>query len=360
VSDTSSSVAPRESIHAANPGLTVGRSILDCVGRTPMVGLSRLTRGLSAEILVKLEWFSPSGSLKDRIYLRMIDKAEERGELQAGMTILECSTGNAGIACSMIAAVKGYPCIIVMPEGMSEERKKIMRAYGATLVFTPGGESDVDLALFKLEEIRLQAPARYWVPSQFDNGDNPTAHYESTGPEIWAQTGGRVDAYVATQGTGGALTGVGKFLRERKPDVALFAVEPAECPLLSRGEWGQHQIEGIGDGFVPRNLDLSLLNGIVTTTSEEAMDMARRLAREEGIFCGISSGGNVAAAIKLAKLFPSLNTIVTMICDTGQRYFTTALCGAEKHIDVPDREHPIDSYTKESLDRYQSHWQIID
>ena len=187
------------------------KSILDTIGCTPLVRLNRVAREVEPEILVKLEYFSPSGSLKDRIYLNMIEKAERRGDLRKGMTVLECSTGNAGIACSFISAVKGYPCIIVMPEGMSEERKKIDMAYGAEMVYTPGGESDVDLAIAKLEEIRSTAPERYWVPSQFDNPDNIQAHYKTTGPEIWEQTRGRLDAYVGTQGTGGQLTGIGRF-----------------------------------------------------------------------------------------------------------------------------------------------------
>ena len=336
------------------------RSILDVIGRTPLVRLNHVVAGVEPEILVKLEFFSPSGSLKDRIYLNMIEKAERRGELKKGMTILECSTGNAGIACSFVAAVKGYPCIIVMPEGMSEERKKMDVAYGTQMVYTAGGESDVDLALVKLDEIRRQEPAKYWVPSQFDNPDNIKAHFKTTGPEIWEQTRGKIDAYVGTQGTGGQLTGIGRYLRKKHRKVKLYAGEPAECPLLSRRQWGEHKIEGIGDGFVPRDLDLSLLSGIVTITSDEAIEMARRLAREEGIFCGISSGANVAAAIKVANRHPRMKRIVTMICDTGQRYFSTELCGSPKHVESPEREHPMDAYTREQLDRYQSTWEIID
>jgi len=342
-----------------NNNRRAAESILDLIGRTPSVKLQRVPAGSSAEIIAKLEYFSPSGSLKDRIYYAMISEAERRGDLRPGMTILECSTGNAGIACSFVAAVKGYRCVIVMPEGMSEERRKLDQAYGAELVFTPGGESDVDLALARLAEIRAGDPGRYWVPAQFDNPDNVEAHYRTTGPELWEQMEGRIDAYVATQGTGGALTGIGRYLRERIPSVELFAVEPAECPLLSRRRWGAHSIEGIGDGFVPRVLALSQLTGIVTTTSEEALRMARRLAREEGIFCGISSGSNVAAALKLAQARPHLKRVATLINDSGQRYFSTALCGEEKHVEIPEREHPIDPYTVEQLDRYQSHWVLI-
>jgi cysteine synthase A len=336
-------------------------SIFSAIGRTPMVQLNRVpaAAGVKAKILVKVEYFSPSGSLKDRIYWNMFERAERRGALKRGMTVLECSTGNAGIGCSFVSAVKGYPCIIVMPEGMSEERKKLDVAYGARMVYTPGGESDVDLALEKLESIRRQNPKQYFVPAQFENPDNIDAHVRTTGPEIWEQTGGRIDAFIMTQGTGGTLTGVGRYIRKRKKALRLFAIEPAECPLLSRRQWGPHGIEGIGDGFVPKNLDVSMLNGIVTTTTGESMEMARRLAREEGIFCGVSSGANVAGAIKLAKAHPKLKMIVTLICDTGQRYFSTELCGNPKHVEIPERDHPMDPYTTKQLDRYQKEWEII-
>jgi cysteine synthase A len=334
-------------------------SIADAVGRTPLVRLNRVTAGLAPAIYVKVEWYGATGSLKDRIYLHMFERAEARGLLRPGMRVLECSTGNAGIACAWVAAVKGYPCTIVMPEGMSEERKKIMRAYGAELIFTPGGESDVDLALRRLEEIRAAAPATYWVPGQFDNPDNVEAHVQTTGPEIWEQMRGRVGAFVDAQGSGGTLTGVGRYLRSRDSSVRLYAVEPAECALLARRAWGHHGIEGIGDGFVPRNLDVSLLTGVITTTTEESVAAARALAASEGIFCGISSGCNVAAAMKLARRHPTLPSIVTVINDTGQRYFTTPLCGEAKVVDIPEREHPLDAFTVEQLDRYQGGWEIL-
>lgn len=334
-------------------------SIAAAVGRTPLVQLNRVTTGVKPPLYIKLEWYGASGSLKDRIYLHMFERAEARGELKAGMRVLECSTGNAGIACAFVAAVKGYSCTIVMPEGMSDERKKIMRAYGAQLVFTPGGESDVDLSLKRLQEIRSADPTGYWVPGQFDNADNVEAHYRTTGPEVWEQTGRIVGAFVASQGSGGTLTGVGRYLRERDKRVRLYAVEPDECALLARRQWGPHGIEGIGDGFIPDNLDVSLLSGVITTTTKESLVMARRLASEEGIFCGISTGCNVAAALKLAARHPELPSIVTMANDTGQRYFTTALCGEDKHVDVPEREHPMDAKTEADLDRYQSSWEIL-
>jgi cysteine synthase len=340
----------------------IANSIFETIGRTPLVRLNRIPKslGVGCEILGKLEYFSPSGSLKDRIYFNMFTQAEKRGELKQGMTVLECSTGNAGIGCSFVSAVKGYPCIIVMPEGMSEERKLLDIAYGTKMVYTPGGESDVDLALQKLEEIRSKDPGKYWVPAQFDNHDNIEAHFNTTGPEIWEQTDGKFEAFLATQGTGGTLTGVGRYFRQYNKSVKLFAVEPAECPLLSKRSWGPHGIEGIGDGFVPENLDVSLLNGIITTTTKESIQMAKRMASEEGIFCGISSGSNIVAAIKLAKCHPEIKRIVTMINDTGQRYFSTPLCGVEKHVEIPEREHDMDARTKRELDKYQSAWEIIE
>jgi cysteine synthase A len=334
-------------------------SIAHAVGRTPLVRLNRVTAGLTPPVFLKLEWYGATGSLKDRIYLHMFERAEQRGDLRPGMRVLECSTGNAGIACAFVAAMKGYPCTIVMPEGMSDERKKIMRAYGAELVFTPGGESDVDLALQRLAELRAAAPSTTWVPGQFDNPDNVEAHYTTTGPEIWEQCGGRVGAFVDAQGSGGTLSGVGRFLRERDRAVRLYAVEPAECALLARREWGPHGIEGIGDGFIPENLDVSLLSGVITTTTAESVEMARRLSREEGIFCGISTGCNVAAALKLAGRRPELAAIVTMANDTGQRYFTTALCGEDKRVEVPEREHPMDERTRRELDRHQPRWEVL-
>src|SRR5437773_5962582 len=209
-------------------------SIAAAVGRTPLVRLNRITRDVTPSIYVKVEWYGATGSLKDRIYLHMFERAEQRGDLKPGMRVLECSTGNAGIACAWVAAVKGYACTIVMPEGMSEERKKIMRAYGAELVFTPGGESDVDLSLQRLNEIRAKDPTQYWVPGQFDNADNVETHMLTTGPEVWEQTGGRIDAFVDSQGSGGLLTGVGRYLRQQDPKVKLYAVEPAEGALLSK------------------------------------------------------------------------------------------------------------------------------
>ncbi len=345
-----------------NSSRQVADGIFKTIGRTPLVKLRNIpiAEGVRARILAKLEYTNPTGSMKDRIYYEMITKAIARGELKPGMEILEASTGNAGIACSFVGTTLGYKVTIVMPAGMSQERMKIIRAYGAELITTPGAESDVDLCLKKIEELKQKNPGKFWEPGQFANRDNIAAHYKSTGPEIWDQTGGRIDCFLASQGTGGTLTGVGRFLRGKKRRVALFAVEPSEAPILAHRKWGTHKIEGIGDGFVPRNLELSQLTGIVTTTSNESIDMARRLAREEGIFCGISSGCNVVAAIKVARSHPEYKTIVTMINDTGQRYFSTELCGEEKRVEVPKREHPLDEYTIDQLNKYQAHWEIIE
>lgn len=337
-------------------------SVFGCIGRTPLVELRRICReeGISPKILVKLEYLNPTGSLKDRIYYEMITRAIARGDLKPGMEILEASTGNAGIACSFVAKMLGYPATIVLPSGMSQERMKLIRAYGAKIVNTPGAESDVDLSIKKIDELKHDTPGKYWEPAQFTNPDNINAHYKTTGPEIWEQTKGKVDCFVASQGTGGTLTGVGKLLRKKNRRVLLYAVEPAEAPILARRKWGTHKIEGIGDGFVPRNLHLKMINGVVTTTSEEALDMARRLSTTEGIFCGISSGCNVAAALKIARKHPKLSGIVTMINDTGQRYFSTELCGEAKSVEIPEREHPLDDYSLSELDKYQSSWEIIE
>lgn len=334
-------------------------SILEAIGRTPLVRLNKVASGLGAQILCKLEYFSPSGSVKDRIYARMVRAAIERGDLRPGMTIIECSSGNAGIACALVGAVLGYPVVIVMPSEMSLERKKMLRAYGAEIIETPGGETDIDLSLEKLAELMAREPDRYWQPSQFTNPDNVAAHYATTGPEIWEQTGGDVDIFVVAPGSGGTVSGTARYLKERAPGMLVFLVEPDEAAILSRGEWGVHTIEGIGDGFIPRNLDLALVTGVVTVSCEEAFGMARCLALEEGIFCGPSSGGNVAAALKLAEHYPEARTIVTTINDTGQRYFSTALCDDPRHIEVPEREHHVDDYTRQALETYQGGWVMV-
>ena len=224
--------------------------------------------GLS--LLAKIEWYGPTGSTKDRIYRHMIERAEERGDLRPGMTIVESTTGNAGIACSAVAAIKGYDCVIVMPRGMSLERKRMIEAYGAELVLTPGAGTDIDLAIAKMREIVATDPERYFVPGEFENPDNPDAQ-TSSGEEIWQQCGAQVDAVVAAQGTGGWITGVARALKAYDRAIRAYAVEPAESPLISEQRWGTHGVPGIGDGIVPHNLDLSLMDGIVTASTDEAL-----------------------------------------------------------------------------------------
>ncbi len=330
--------------------------VFDTIGETPLL---ELDVDVPAEIHVKLEFLNPTGSIKDRIYREMITAAQERGDLQDGMEILECSTGNAGIACTFVGTQLGYDVTIVMPEGMSEERKKVIRAYGGDLVETPGGESDVDLSMEKVEELRDEDPDRYWFPNQFSNPDNPRAHEQTTGPEIREQLGGTPDAFLAGQGTGGTLSGVGRALRETDPDTLLYALEPAEAPILACRQWGSHEIEGIGDGFVPENLDPELMDGVVTIGSETAIERSRSLAEAEGLFCGISAGANVEGAIKLAER-RDVDSVVTVICDTGMRYFSTKLFEDEYDIEVPDRDHPLDERSKRVLDDYQETWDVIE
>ena len=332
----------------------IAEDITEAAGMTPLLRLRRVAVGPQA-LCGKLELMNPSSSLKDRILRHMVRRAEERGELRPGMTILEASTGSTGIATAMIGAARGYPVTIVMPEGMSEERKDCVRAYGAQLVLTPGAESDVDLCLEKVEELKRENPGLFWEAAQFSNSDNVEAHYLTTGPEIWEQTEGQVDVFVASQGSGGTISGVGKCLKERDPTVKVYAVEPDECPILSGGGWGPHLIEGIGDGFIPDNLDLDYVDGVVTVSSQEAIEMARRLAREEGVFCGISSGCNVVAANKLSRELPDARFIVTMINDTGMRYFSTPLFGHEAPADIPERDHPLREQDRSNLARRSLH-----
>jgi cysteine synthase A len=319
----------------------VADGVLDAAGLTPAVRLNRIAPE-GTEIIAKLEYLGPSGSVKDRILPTIVRRAIERRELRPGMTIIEGTTGNTGIATSMVGAALGYPVVIVMPEGMSEERRKTIAAYGAELVLTSGAESDVDLVLDRVRDLMSSQPGRHYLVGQFSNPDNVDAHYRTTGPELWEQLEGRLDAFVASQGTGGTVTGIGRYLRERGEGVRVYAVEPAECPILSGGAWGGHRIEGIGDGFVPEVLDLEVLDGVIQVSSEEAIEMARRLAREEGIFCGISSGCNVAACLKLAAHGARYRRIATVINDNGLRYLSTELCGEAAELELPDRAHQPD------------------
>jgi cysteine synthase A len=331
--------------------------MLDAVGRTPLVRLSRVAPS-GLELYAKVEWYGPTGSVKDRIYREMLRHAERRGDLKSGMTIIECTTGNAGIACSAAAAILGYPCVIVMPEGMSPERKDMIEAYGAELILTPGSGTDIDLTLAKMREIVAAEPGRYFFPAEFDNPDNPRAQ-EASGIEIWEQLEGRVDAVVASQGTGGWITGVARALKARDANVKAYAAEPAECPLISEQRWGEHGVPGIGDGIVPRNLDLSCMDGIVTVSTNASLQMARRLAREEGMLCGPSSGMNVVAALKVSTKHPEMARIVTVIPDTGQRYLSGELFGERPDAESPDRDHPVDPDSLERIEANRSRLEFI-
>lgn len=298
--------------------------ITQTVGGTPLVKLQKLSKGLKATVLVKMESRNPLGSVKDRIGVAMIESAEKSGELKPGATIVEPTSGNTGIGLAFTAAAKGYKLILTMPETMSMERRKLLAALGAELILTPGSEG-MPGAIKKAEELVGEIPNAY-MPQQFDNAANPEIHFKTTGPEIWDDTDGKVDLFVAGVGTGGTLSGVGGFLKKNNPAVKVIAVEPVDSPVISGGAPGPHKIQGIGAGFIPTNLNTSLVDEVIQIRSEDAGLTARRLAKEEGILCGISAGGNVWAALELAKRPENEGkTIVTVICDSGERYLSTWL-----------------------------------
>ena len=298
--------------------------VTQTVGSTPLVRLNRLAKGLKADVLVKIESRNPLGSVKDRIGVAMIEAAEASGALQPGATIVEPTSGNTGIALAFTAAAKGYKLVLTMPETMSIERRKLLSVLGAELVLTPGGEG-MPGAIKKAEELAGEL-SNVFMPQQFDNASNPETHRKTTAVEIWNDTEGAVDVFVAGVGTGGTLSGVGSGLKERKPDVKVVAVEPVESPVISGGKPGPHKIQGIGAGFIPTNLDTGLVDEVLLLNAADAGITARRLASEEGILCGISAGGNVWAALELAKRPENAGkTIVTVICDTGERYLSTWL-----------------------------------
>jgi len=308
----------------------IAASITDVVGRTPLVRLGRIEQGTSARLVGKLESMNPAGSVKDRIGLAMIEAAERQGLLEPGTSvIIEPTSGNTGIALAFVCAAKGYRCILTMPETMSIERRTLLKAYGAELVLTPGVDG-MRGAIARAQEIAAETEAAF-IPQQFENPANPDVHRRTTAEEIWDDTGGQVDALVAGVGTGGSITGVGELLRERRPGVRVVAVEPADSPVLSGGQPGPHRIQGIGAGFVPGVLDTEVYDEVIRCPADEAFAMTRRLAREEGILCGISSGANVWAAREVASRPESADTtIVTFICDTGERYLTTPALFAEE------------------------------
>ena len=300
-------------------------SIIDTFGNTPLVKIPRLNKGLGATILIKLESFNPAGSVKDRIGINMIETAERDGKLRPDTVIVEPTSGNTGIALAFVAAAKGYPIILTMPETMTLERRSLLKAYGAQLVLTPGADG-MKGAIAKAKEIRDSNPGKYWMPGQFENPANPAVHRRTTAEEIWRDTDGKVDVFIAGVGTGGTVTGVGQVLKERKPSVTVMTVEPDTSTVLSGGKPGPHKLQGFAPGFVPEVLDTHVYSEVIQASYDDSVAIARRLAREEGILVGISSGSNVWAAMQVAAR-PEFagKLIVTMGNDTGERYLSHPL-----------------------------------
>ena len=302
------------------------RGFLDLIGNTPLVEVANLEKAynLKAKVLVKLEYRNPAGSVKDRIAQAMIEEAEKKAILKEGSVIIEPTSGNTGIGLAAIAAAKGYRAILTMPETMSVERRNILKAYGAEIVLTEGSKG-MKGAIAKAEELAKEIEGSF-IPGQFDNPANPKVHYETTGPEIWRDTDGKVDAFVAGVGTGGTVTGTGKYLKEQNPDVKVVAVEPASSPVLSQGKAGAHKIQGIGAGFVPKVLDTAVYDEIITVENDDAFAASKELTKKEGILTGISSGAALYAALQLAqRLEFEGKTIVALLPDSGDRYYSTPL-----------------------------------
>ncbi len=298
----------------------VAKDVTRLIGETPLLKLHRIPEQGSAEILCKLEFYNPGGSVKDRIALAMIMDAEKKGVLKPGGTLVEPTSGNTGIGLAMVCAQRGYKLILTMPEDMSEERKVLLKAYGADLVLTPASGLMTE-AVRKAKEIKEQNPG-YFMPEQFANRANPESHKCTTAPEIDRDTQGKFDAFVAGIGTGGTITGVGEYFKAKSPSIKIIGVEPASSPVLSGGKPGTHRIQGIGAGFVPPVLNRSVLDEIVTVSDHEAYKMTKRLAREEGLLLGISSGANVVAALRIGARLGSSARVVTICCDMGERYFS--------------------------------------
>jgi len=298
----------------------IADTVLDLVGGTPMVRLNRVVAAGSAEVLGKMESLNPAGSVKDRIALNMIAAAEREGRLKPGSTIVEPTSGNTGIGLAMVAAVKGYKLIVTMPEDMSLARRDLLARYGAKVVLTPAIEGMTG-AVYAAQELMANNPD-YFMPQQFENPSNPDIHRKTTALEILEATDGRIDAFVAGVGTGGTITGVGEVLKERMKDLLIVAVEPTRSPVLQGGRAGVHAIQGIGASFVPGILNREIYDEIIAITDEDAIEMSRRLCREEGLLVGISSGANVVASLKVAKQLGAGKRVVTVLCDTGERYLT--------------------------------------
>ena len=306
-------------------------NVTDTVGNTPLIQLSRIGAGLPARIAVKHEGYNPFNSVKDRIGMAMFRDAIDRGRLRPGMIVVEPTSGNTGIGLAYVAAALGYRCIFTMPETMTLERRHMLRALGSKVVLTEGAKG-MKGAIARAEEILGRLGDRGWMPRQFDNPANPAIHYSTTGPEIWEDTGGKVDIFVSGVGTGGTITGAGQYLREQKPEIRIVAVEPAESPVLSGGEPAPHKQQGIGAGFVPPILDTSVYDEIVRVTNDDALATARRLAREEAIFAGISTGSITWAALQLAARPENEGKlIVSITCDFGERYLSNPV-----YTDLPD------------------------
>jgi cysteine synthase A len=300
----------------------VYNNITELVGRTPLIRLNRIAERVNATVLAKMESFNPLASVKDRIGLSMIEAAEKDGKINKGTVLVEPTSGNTGIALAFVAASRGYRLILTMPETMSLERRKLLKALGAELVLTPGSEG-MKGAIKKAGEIAAELPSAF-IPQQFENPANPEIHRRTTAVEIWDDTEGDVDILVAGVGTGGSITGIGEVLKERKPGFQVIAVEPEDSPVLSGGSPGPHKIQGIGAGFVPDVLNTEIIDEILTVTAEDAFQTSRRLAREEGVLVGISAGANVYASLQVAARPENQGkTIVTIICDTGERYLST-------------------------------------
>lgn len=299
-------------------------SILETLGNTPLVEISTKLNATSAKVFAKVESFNPGGSAKDRVAAAMIAAAERDGRLAPGGTIIEPTSGNTGVGLALVSAVKGYRMVLVMPDNMSQERIRLAKAYGAEVVLTPGADG-MKGCIAKAEELHHTTPNSF-IPQQFDNPANPVAHERTTGPEIWSDLDGQVDAFVAGVGTGGTLTGVGRYLRSKNPDVKLYAVEPETSPLISKGVSGPHKLQGIGANFIPSILDRSLIDEVICVSAENAGATARALGAKEGILCGITSGAAMWAALELAKdpAFAGKN-IVALLPDTGERYLSTWL-----------------------------------
>jgi cysteine synthase A len=297
-------------------------NLADTFGNTPLVKVPRLNKGLAGTVLVKMESFNPAGSVKDRIGVAMIEAAEREGRLRPDTVIVEPTSGNTGISLAFVAAAKGYPLILTMPDTMTIERRNLLKAYGAQLILTPGAEG-MPGAIRRAKEIHDSNPAKYFMPQQFENPANPEVHRRTTAEEIWRDTDGAVDVFVAAVGTGGTITGVGEVLKSRKPGVYVVAVEPDASPVLSGGKPGPHKIQGTGAGFVPPILNTKIYDEIIRVTNDDAIATARRAAREEGVLVGISAGANILAALQLAGR-PEFagKTIVTIGCDTGERYLS--------------------------------------